>query len=144
MKLEVSTGTKIAICSVVVGVAAGLGAIAFRYLIHGASIVFFEWTVAPLGWMGAHRIIVIPALGALVVGLLTHFAARESKGHGVPVVLEAIATKGGRIRARVAVVTSFASSICIGSGGSAGPEGPIVQIGSAIGSVISSPSTNTV
>ena len=50
----------------VVGVAAGLGAIAFRNLIHGASIVFFEWTVAPLGWMGAHRIIVIPALGALV------------------------------------------------------------------------------
>ena len=67
MKLEVATGTKIAICSVAVGIAAGLGAIAFRYLIHGASTVFFEWTVAPLGWMGAHRIIVIPALGALVV-----------------------------------------------------------------------------
>jgi len=84
--------------------------------------------------MGEYRIIALPALGALCVGLLTWFGARESKGHGVPTVLEAIATKGGRIRPRVSIVTSLASSICIGSGGSAGREGPIVQIGSAVGS----------
>jgi CIC family chloride channel protein len=136
LKITVSTGTKIGICSVLVGVAAGYGAIVFRYLIYWFSILFFEGTAGPLAWMGEYRIMALPALGALCVGLLTWFGARESKGHGVPVVLEAVATKGGRIRPRVSVITSLASSICIGSGGSAGREGPIVQIGAAVGSTV--------
>jgi len=78
---------------------------------------------------------VLPALGGIVVGSLVQWGAREAKGHGVPQVLESVAVLGGRIRARVAAVKSLASSICIGSGGSAGREGPIVQIGSTIGSM---------
>jgi CIC family chloride channel protein len=63
------------------------------------------------------------------------FFAREAKGHGVPEVMEAVALRGGFIRKRVAVVKALASAMCIASGGSVGREGPIVQIGSAIGSV---------
>ncbi|HHH42428.1 MAG TPA: CBS domain-containing protein, partial [Chloroflexi bacterium] len=72
--------------------------------------------------------------GGLLVGPMVYFLAREAKGHGVPEVMEAIALHGGRIRPIVVVVKSLASSICIGSGGSVGREGPIVQIGSALGS----------
>jgi len=77
---------------------------------------------------------IIPAIGGLIVGLLVYFLAREAKGHGVPEVMEAVAIRGGKIRPRVTVVKALASSVCIGSGGSAGREGPIVQIGSTIGS----------
>ncbi|MFQ5748665.1 MAG: chloride channel protein, partial [Planctomycetota bacterium] len=58
----------------------------------------------------------------------------EAKGHGVPEVMEAIALRNGRIRPRVVLGRAVASSICIGSGGSVGREGPIAQIGAAIGS----------
>ena len=84
-------------------------------------------------WGNAY-VVIIPAIGGLIVGPLIYFFAREAKGHGVPEVMEAVALKGGRIRPVVAVVKSLASSITIGSGGSVGREGPIVQIGSALGS----------
>jgi chloride channel protein, CIC family len=67
---------------------------------------------------------------------MIYFFAREAKGHGVPEVMEAVALRGGRIRPIVVVIKSLASSICIGSGGSVGREGPIVQIGSALGSTL--------
>jgi len=81
-------------------------------------------------------IFIIPAIGGLIVGLLVYFFAREAKGHGVPEVMEAVAVKGGKIRPRVGIVKALASSICIASGGSVGREGPIVQIGSTIGSTL--------
>jgi len=81
-------------------------------------------------------VILIPAAGGLLVGPLIYFFAREAKGHGVPEVMEAVTLKGGQIRPRVSVVKALASSLCIGSGGSAGREGPIVQIGSSFGSAI--------
>jgi CIC family chloride channel protein len=76
-------------------------------------------------------------VGGLIVGPLVYFGAREAKGHGVPEVMEAVALKGGQIRARVAFVKILASGVSIGSGGSVGREGPIVQIGSSIGSTLS-------
>jgi len=76
----------------------------------------------------------VPAIGGSVVGPLIFFLAREAKGHGVPEVMEAVAMRSGVIRKRVVIVKSLASAICIGSGGAVGREGPIVQIGSAIGS----------
>jgi CIC family chloride channel protein len=72
----------------------------------------------------------------LVIGPLIHFFAREAKGHGVPEVINAMVVNGGKIRLRVPFVKAIASSICIGSGGSVGREGPIIQIGSALGSAI--------
>lgn len=120
--------------AVIVGVIAGFGAVIFRWLISAFQSLFFGGGASYLGFLGQYYIILLPALGGLIVGVLIHFGAREAKGHGVPEVMEAIAVQGGRIRPRVAVIKSLASSICIGSGGSVGREGPIVQIGSSAGS----------
>jgi len=119
----------------VVGVGAGLGAVAFRELISGCTFLFFQVLRPALStFLGPSAIIFIPAIGGLLFGPLIYFFAREAKGHGVPEVMLAVAQKGGRIRPIVAAVKSVASAICIGSGGSVGREGPIVQIGSALGS----------
>jgi CIC family chloride channel protein len=122
--------------SIIVGVVAGLGAVGFRWLIGWVQTFFFSNGAEYLGFMGPYYIILLPAVGGLVVGLLTRFGAREAKGHGVPEVMEAVALKGGRIRPRVSVIKALASSVSIGSGGSVGREGPIVQIGSSFGSTI--------
>ncbi len=79
---------------------------------------------------------VIPMIGALLTGLLVYNFAREAGGHGVPQVLDAIVRKGGNIPARIGLVKVVASICTVGSGGSAGAEGPIVQIGAVTGSVI--------
>ena len=86
--------------------------------------------------LGPAAVVPLPALGGLIYGPLIYFFAREAKGHGVPEVMLAVAQRGGRIRPVVAVVKSLASALCIGSGGSVGREGPIVQIGSALGSTV--------
>jgi len=124
------------ILSILVGVIAGFGAVVFRWLISTFQSLFFGSGASYLGFLGQYYIILLPAVGGLIVGLLIHFGAPEAKGHGVPEVMEAVAVGGGRIRPRVAVIKSLASSICIGSGGSVGREGPIVQIGSSAGSTI--------
>jgi CIC family chloride channel protein len=124
------------ILSIIVGAVAGLGAVVFRWMIGMFQSLFFGGGAEHLGFLGQYHIIFIPAIGGLIVGLLVYFGAREAKGHGVPEVMEAVAVRGGRIRPRVAVIKSLASSICIGSGGSVGREGPIVQIGASFGSAI--------
>jgi CIC family chloride channel protein len=122
--------------AILVGLGAGLGATFFRWLINTAKFLFFGGGEKALAPLGSYYVVLVPAVGGLLVGLLVYFFAKEAKGHGVPEVMLAVARQGGRIRPRVALVKSFASSICIGSGGSVGREGPIVQIGSAIGSSI--------
>jgi len=81
-------------------------------------------------------IILAPVIGGLVVVWLVRNYAPEAKGHGVPEVMDAIYYKGGRIRMAVIFIKSLASAISIGSGASVGREGPIIQIGSGIGSAI--------
>lgn len=120
----------------VVGLGAGFGAIIFRWLIGLFSTLSFGELRSSLSFAGDYALVLIPALGGLIVGPLIYFFAHEAKGHGVPEVMEAVALKGGRIRPIVAVIKSLASSICIGTGGSVGREGPIVQIGSALGSTL--------
>jgi CIC family chloride channel protein len=80
------------------------------------------------------QILLAPAIGLVIVVLVVQRWAPEARGHGVPEVQYAVRMRGGRIRGRVAAVKAVASAICIGSGGSVGREGPIVQIGSALGS----------
>ena len=124
------------VTSLIVGIGAGLGAVLFRRLIdwiHNFAYsdiagIFAEWY--PL------HLIIIPALGGAIVGPLVYYFAREAKGHGVPEVMEALELRGGKIRPRVVVVKALASSVCIASGGSVGREGPIAQIGSALGSFV--------
>ena len=87
-------------------------------------------------WLGIWFVVLAPVVGGLIYGPLIQRFAPEARGHGVPEVMLAVAERGGRIRPQVAVVKSLASAICIGAGGSVGREGPIVQIGSALGSSI--------
>jgi CIC family chloride channel protein len=122
--------------SILVGAIAGLGAVGFRYLIRGFQIVFFEKGAIWFDFLGDYYIIILPALGGILVGLIVYFLAREAKGDGPPEVMEALTVQGGRIRSVVAPIKALASSICIGSGGSVGREGPIVQIGASAGSSI--------
>ena len=122
--------------SVMVGVGAGLGTIVFVQLIALFKALFFGGGAAAFGFLGDAYVILLPAIGGLVVGPLVHFIAPEAKGHGVPEVLTAILTRGGRIRPIVVAAKAIGSAITIGSGGSVGREGPIVQIGSTIGSTI--------
>ena len=131
--------------ALLVGVGAGLGAVAFRYLIY-----FFTWLAtghsqfgqagyvgsSHLPWLGLGFFVVIPVIGGLLYGPLIYKWAREARGHGVPEVMIAVAGNGGRIRWQVSVVKALASALTIGSGGSVGREGPIVQIGSAFASSI--------
>src|SRR6185437_303560 len=80
--------------------------------------------------------ILVPIIGAVGVTFLVSKFAPEAKGHGVPEVMDAIYYKGGIIRPVVAVVKSLASAVSIGSGAAVGREGPIIQIGSALGSTL--------
>lgn len=116
---------------IVSGVAGGLGAVVFRALILLNEAFFF-------GLLMGHGIplIFLPVLGALIVGPVIYKFASEAWGHGVPEVMEALRTRGGRIRRRVAFVKILASSVTIGSGGSAGREGPIAQIGASVSSIV--------
>ena len=122
--------------AVLVGAIAGLGAVAFRYTIQGFQWIFFKQGAEILGFMGDYYVIVLPAIGGLVIGPIIYFSAREARGEGPPEVMQAVAVGGGRIRARIAAIKIFVSSVCIGSGGSVGREGPIVQIGSSFGSAV--------
>ena len=138
-ELRTNEHTIMAMLAVFVGLAGGFGAVGFRYLIdffqnlaYGSSEELLQVVLA-LPW---YLKVWVPAAGGLVVGPLVYFFAREAKGHGVPEVMEAVALKGGVIRKRVVVVKSLASAISISTGGSVGREGPIVQIGSAIGSTL--------
>jgi CIC family chloride channel protein len=125
----------LSLLAIIVGAAGGFGAIIFRGMISFFQNIFFAGGT-PLNNTLGLLVILVPAIGGLIVGLLVYFFAREAKGHGVPEVMEAVAMRGGKIRPRVAVVKAIASSICIGSGGSVGREGPIIQIGAAVGSAI--------
>ena len=124
---------------IMVGVAGGYGAVGFRYLInfiqsiaYGSSAELLD-VVRSIPW---YMRIAIPALGGLIVGPIVYFFAREAKGHGVPEVMYAVALKQGIIRKRIVFIKALVSAVCIGTGGSVGREGPIVQIGSAVGSTL--------
>jgi len=123
------------VLALVIGVGAGLGAYAFRWLIAFVQGLFWAQGASLIPWSPLATVL-LPAAGGAVVGPLVYFLAREARGHGVPEVMVAIAEQRGRIRFRVVFIKALASAFCIGSGGSAGREGPIVQIGAALGSAL--------
>ena len=120
-----------------VGLGGGFGAVLFRAMIFGAQWLAFG-RLGP--FLSAHvvvfAIVIQLAIGGAVAAFVAARFAPEARGHGVPEVMEAVALRGGRMRPRVIAVKSLASAISIGFGGSCGREGPIVQIGSAIGSLL--------
>jgi CIC family chloride channel protein len=133
------------VLSLLVGAGAGLGAVAFRYMILGFTYAFTghrDYSAAGhagnplLPGLGMWFVVLAPVVGGLLYGPLVSRFAPEARGHGVPEVMLAVNRLGGRMRPQVPIVKALASALCIGSGGSVGREGPIVQIGSALGSVL--------
>ena len=138
-RLRLNDSTIMLAIASIIGLIGGFGAVGFRTLIEciqtiavGGSDNILERVIA-LPWY--HKLF-IPSLGGLIVGPLVYYFGKETKGHGVPEVMEAVALRGGRIRSRVMFLKAFVSAITIGTGGSVGREGPIVQIGSSLGSTI--------
>ena len=135
---------RLSLLAIVVGVVTGFGAVVFRALIGLIHNIAFLGTFAinydagvftpPSPW-GAF-IILVPVVGGQIVTLLIVNFAPEARGHGVPEVMDAIYYKEGMIRPVVAVIKSLASALSIGTGAAVGREGPIIQIGSAIGSTL--------
>ena len=134
----------LSILAFAVGIVTGLGAVAFRDLIGfvhnllflGQFVVRYDANLftPPSPW--GPFVILAPVIGALAVTFLVTKFAPEAQGHGVPEVMDAIYYRGGVIRPIVAFVKSLASAIAIGSGAAVGREGPIIQIGSALGSTV--------
>lgn len=129
--------------SIVLGIAAGLGAFGFRILIalvHNLaflgrlSIDYDANLHTPESSWGV-AVVLAPVLGAVCVVFLVRRFAPEAKGHGVPEVMDAIYYNKSEIRPVVAAIKSLGSAISIGTGGSVGREGPIAQIGAAFGSL---------
>ncbi len=126
------------IVAMLIGVFAGIISAGFRTLIDffrhslwGEGALIHVVMATPI-----YLKIGIPALGGALVAWLVQRLAPEAKGHGVPEVMNAVATQNGFIRMRVVIIKAFASALSIATGASVGREGPIVQIGSAFGSTV--------
>lgn len=159
-KLKIFDDSFVLILAALVGLTGGYAAIAFRYLINYVTVLLgfmCEYTSFGIQYLllqiskilpFVHSkgidaftelnfvyIFLIPIIGLMLVAFITNVFAKEAKGHGVPEVMSAVTRRGGIIRPRIVLIKMFVSAITIGSGGSVGREGPIVHIGSAIGSV---------
>ena len=131
-------------CAVLIGLVTGVGAVVFRDLIglvhnllflRSVSVAYDASAFTPASPWGP-LVILVPVVGGLGVTWLVSTFAPEAKGHGVPEVMDAIYYRRGLIRPAVALVKSLASALAIGSGAAVGREGPIIQIGSALGSTL--------
>src|ERR1700744_5270886 len=87
-------------------------------------------SVRPSAWM-----VMAPALGGLIIGLMARFGSEKIRGHGIPEAIEAILIGGSRMQPKVAILKPLSSAISIGTGGPFGAEGPIIMTGGAIGSL---------
>jgi CIC family chloride channel protein len=137
------------IFGILIGIVAGLGAIAFHWMLTTSTRLFLGglagvYPPTPAGegntQVGAlGRTWLLPAvvaLGGLASGLLVFLLAPEAEGHGTDAAIEAFHHRGGRVRARVIPIKTLASALTIGSGGSGGREGPTAQISSGFGSIL--------
>jgi CIC family chloride channel protein len=140
---------RVVVCSPLVGFVAGLGAVTFRLaldaLIRDLLGGVMHLQIPPTGEGSPHPVhypdrwwlvALIPALGGLISGLIVFTWAPEAEGHGTDALIRAFHRGAGQIRARVPLVKGIASIITIGTGGSAGQEGPIAQIGAGFGSFL--------
>jgi CIC family chloride channel protein len=124
--------------AILVGVAAGLSAIAFGWMVRHADDFFFVQMASSFHILDQKIYLVpfIPAIGAFLVSVLITYVIPQAKGPGVPSVVHSLTKQGGIIPFRVAVGKAVGSAVTIGSGGSAGTEAPIIHIGSTMGSVV--------
>ena len=134
-RYQLSDQTFLIIVAVIVGFLGGLGSIFFEWMIEIGQHFFFEIVPDLVGdprWL----VILIPAFGAFFLAPLIYFFPVEAKSDGVPATMQAVALQGGIIKVRTFSTRMLASAITLGSGGSAGKEGPIIQIGASIGSAV--------
>lgn len=138
--------------SVVVGLAAGLGAVAFAWMLDqtnglvlskGAGYAMprpgaekFGRTPVPAPSVRRWVLVLAPAVGGLLAGILIYTFAPEAEGHGTDAVIDAFHRRRGYIRQRVPIIKTLASVLTVGTGGSAGREGPIGQIGAGFASAL--------
>ncbi|MEJ2053739.1 MAG: chloride channel protein [Calditrichaceae bacterium] len=137
-KAKMTEHTFVILVAVMIGLLGGYGSVLIHYSIRMFQEGFWQGelnlnTIHTVPW---YLKLIVPTFGGIVVGLVIRYIAREAKGHGVPEVMEAIALKNGIIRPRVVLAKLFSSALYIASGGSVGREGPVIQIGSAVGSSI--------
>jgi CIC family chloride channel protein len=104
------------------------------------NIFFFQRITAAAAEPEPHHlgpfVIIVPVIGALIIGLMARYGSDRIRGHGIPEAIEAILINGSRVEPRVAVLKPLSSAISIGSGGPFGAEGPIIMTGGAVGSLI--------
>ncbi len=140
---------RVVVCSPLVGFVAGLGAVGFLLAldatIHFALGRLMHFQLPPTGEGTAHAItypwpwwmiLLVPTVGGLISGVLVFTFAPEAEGHGTDALIRAFHRGNGQIRTRVPIIKAVASIITIGTGGSAGQEGPIAQIGAGFGSAL--------
>ncbi len=130
------TDLKLVLIAILVGIAAGISAVIFRWFIH-----FFDWLMwdvlgPKLEQVSSWAVIFIPVLGMLLVWFIVRRFLKQDEGHGVEEVMKSITLKDGAMPGKLAPLECIASSLCTGSGGSVGPEGPMIQIGAGVGSSI--------
>jgi H+/Cl- antiporter ClcA len=130
----------ISLLSAAIGLAAGVLAWALYSLIALVSNLVFHGTVSTtLVDVTVNRlgiwIVIVPAIGGLIVGILARYGSSKIRGHGIPEAMEAVLFNRSRIAPRVAILKPISAAIAIGTGGPFGAEGPIIQTGGAIGSL---------
>ena len=124
-----------------IGVVSAYVALALLRLIGLFTNLFFyqRWgssLVSPAAnHLGAWEVLV-PVLGALIIGLMARYGSERIRGHGIPEAIEAILINGSKVEPKVAILKPLSSAISIGSGGPFGAEGPIIMTGGAFGSMI--------
>ena len=124
-----------------IGLICAYVALALLTLIGLFTNLFFyqRWNTALVSPAGHHLgpfVVVVPIVGALVIGVMARFGSERIRGHGIPEAIEAILINGSRVEPKVALLKPVSAAISIGSGGPFGAEGPIIMTGGAIGSLI--------
>lgn len=138
--LRVSEQTGLLLTAAGVGLAAGLGNAGYRKLLELAHVLFFEQLGGLLGVRTYYPAVLLlpllPMAGALLLVPLDALFPGQVRGHSLPRFLEDVNVRGAVLRFRVTLVKTLGSIVTIGSGGSAGMEGPIAQFGGALGSIV--------
>lgn len=139
----ITQDTYLLILGGIIGILCGVGAVIFHESIRLIKELFFDdpgkifglnSLLNPQLWYTKILVILVPAAGGLLVGVIAHYFEGGKKGEGIPSVIDSVASKGGIMKGNVAVLKTVDSALSIGTGGAGGKEGPIVQIGAAIGS----------